>query len=569
MQEQNPLVTFDPEEPSAVIRFDVPLPSFYDGKHIIDLKIREEDWSDFIRGALEQIQSQESSNPSSEPESKSLGNKPEIKRLSESIRSAIKLSDSQRIISRIGPQAEIIVPEHLQELYEDIPIKRGLKTIKPQQLERIRVPEGQTLQVSKTMTGRYMVNLAPAPVILIRPRLAVVEKYRLENYLGNYGMGKTISSFYVHPKSKVTLTIRSWTTVKETYEDASSIFDSYTTKASDNFQTTFNSERSKSSEEKESSEYYAEVKAEAGFLGIGSVEAEAGTKGSSSSSREEFSKDVRNTVSAHASESSSKREFQHHVTAQLEKDTGEEKTLIREIENLNAGHVLNFIVRELNQEYHSVLVLKDVRLVFTMGPKLFVDEVPLFKIDEFLRKYLREDDALIKTYRDYILKEYSYVKDYEGTTRQSTFEIRKYADDAHLSTDMDTAVNNYNPDDHYILIKKEKHSIGRKVGGRETGKDIEVEGVPVEVNTVTMKTDGVVCSSLLDPGLALDDYSIKMQIEAHRREKAQTDLAEADIAKHTLARHLIENGPDEAVERFVKIYGPLIKPEQEENDGSQ
>ena len=88
------------------------------------------------------------------------------------------------------------------------------------------------------------------------------------------------------------------------------------------------------------------------------------------------------------------------------------------------------------------------------------------------------------------------------------------------------------------------------------------------MNTITLKTDGVVCSSLLDPGLALDEHSIKMQNEAHRREKAQNDLAEAEVAKHKLARQLIENGPDEAVERFEKIYGPLVELEEEEN-GSQ
>ena len=86
MSEGSPLVTFDPEEPSAVIRFDVPLPSFYDGKNIIDLQIPDRDWR---REIAEQIRAQGSSNPSSERKPKPLINKPEIRRLSESIRQFI------------------------------------------------------------------------------------------------------------------------------------------------------------------------------------------------------------------------------------------------------------------------------------------------------------------------------------------------------------------------------------------------------------------------------------------------------------------------------------------------
>lgn len=580
MTDQGPLITFDPEEPSAVIRFDVPLPSFYEGTHVLDLKIQKEDWIDWVRSTIteesEQAQGTTGSNTgmTSAVQASSFlsniwnglnslfGGINSFPKQAEPMLRARNLSDQERIISEIGPESKVIIPKQFYKYFEDVPETKGLKIVKAEQIRNIeKISNGLCIEAQRTMTGHYMLHAVQVSPLIMRPKIAIVEKYRLENYLGNYGMGKTISSFYIHPKSKLTLTIKSWTTVTDTYEEASSIFDSLTTSASSSFENTLNTERSKSSEDKEARESYAEVKASASFFGVGSVEAKAGTKGSSSSARTEFGKDVSNTVNSHASESSSKREMQHNVTAKVQKEEGEEETIVREIENLNAGHVLNFVIRELNQEYHSTLVLKDIRLVFTLGPRLFVDEVPLYRIDEFLRKYLKNDDQLIKEYRDYILKEIAYIKNYQGR-RLSIIDILKFADDQPVNNNIETAISNFDPHQHYILIKKEKNGIGKKVGGRTEGEEIKVEGIPVEVNTVTLKTDGVICSSLLDPGLGLDDYSIKMQVEAYRKEKIQNDFNEANIEKHNLARQLIANGPNEAVERYVKIYGPVVKPEE-------
>lgn len=555
------LIEFDPAAPSTVIRFDAPLPSYFEGRNIINLNIAESDWGAWYN-AKGEIVALAKKRELPEADLSRLRKNRQTKQLIQTVESSAEAAPNQWVINQAGRQAEIVVPSELHDLFRDIPVIRGRKVITAGQLEGLEIPAGKKILLSRSMTGKFMMNMVAVQVQVFKPRMVIIERYRLENYLGNYGMGKTLSSFYVHPKSKVSLSVKSWKTSSQSYEEASSILDSLTQSASDSFQTSFNSERSKSSQDTENSEYYAEVKGEAGFCGIGSVEAKAGARGSSSSTREEFSKDVRNTTSAHASESSAKREMQHNVSSVLQTEEGEEEVLVREIENLNAGHVLNFVVRELNQEYHSVLVLKDVRICFFLGVGMIRDEAPLYQLDEFLRKYIRNDGELIRKYRNFILKEYAYVKDFTGA-RKPILLIRNQSDDKAVSADLMTDIENFKPKEQYISISRELNGTGRKIGGGETGQEIRVEGIPVDVNTVTMKTDGVVCTALLDTALALDPYSISMQEEALNREKAVNEATRAETAKHTLAQTLIMNGSDAQVERFVRIYGPLTKPETE------
>jgi hypothetical protein len=558
-----PLIEFDPKAPSTIIRFDAPLPSFFEGRSIIDLKIPEEDWGEWYTPFKGVNRVQDFASLQNIAESRAVRGQ-KAKRLIGLLADEAKLTPHQRMVAQLGNQAEIIVPREYAGMLGETPPAKGDLTILAEKLNSIKLPEGKQMWMTKTMTGKFKMNLVEAHPITVDPRIVIIERYRLENYLGNYGMGKTISSFYIHPKSKVNLTIKSWKTVRESYEEASSIFDSLTEKASSNFQNNFTSERSRSSRETENSSYYASVSGEAGFLGIGSVEAKAGVKGSSSSTREEFGRNVQNTISSHASESSAKREMQHNVTTTEQMEAGEEEVISREITNLNAGHVLNFFVRELNQEYHSVLVLKDVRICFIAGIKTFYEEVPLYNLDEILKTYLKDDADLIRRYREYILKEYTHIKDYSGV-RKSLIDIRRYENDQVSFNDLIMSINRYNPNTHYIHIKSEENGIGKMLGDRDNGKEITVEGIPVAVKTVTMKTDGAVCCALMDPALALDEFAISNRDLTKKKREEEVELIEEEVKKQELARRLIEEGTPDEVEKFVKIYSSMA----EANDGHE
>ncbi len=563
----NPLVAFDPTEPSAVIRFDVPLPAFFDGKHVIDINIKDKDWIAPIQSYLSaenkaiEEEATGSASSSTKPD-KPVYNKmkhfyDESKlKVPRELRTALKLSPTERIIRSVGEDTILNVPVELHEKFGGLKEGEEKLSIRAADLRKLDadvvVPN---ISVNRKMNMVYNIAVMPTvemPTFDIHqiPRIVLIERYRLENYLGNYGLGKTISSFYVHPKSKVNISIKSWKKTATSYEEASSIFDSITEKSSDNFTESFNSVRSHTTTLSADLQFSSEVKGKAGFLGIGKVEASAGVKGSTTATRTDFAKDVSHTVSSHASASSARRDLQHSVTSSVDTVTGEKESIVREITNQNSGHVLNFLIRELNQEYYSIQVLKDVRVAFIVGGNL-VEEVPLYDIDEVLTKYIGA--TKVKRYRDYILQEYSYIKDYEGV-RKSLIKLHKYTDDRHF-TDTGLAARNYDTSKHYILLNQDKNNTGVIVGGRINGAELAVEGIPISVTKVVLKTDGVVCSSLLDPGDALDSYSKEFQAEELRTETLLNDLTLEEIEKNKLARDIIENGPDEEVERFEKIYG--------------
>jgi hypothetical protein len=154
------------------------------------------------------------------------------------------------------------------------------------------------------------------------------------------------------------------------------------------------------------------------------------------------------------------------------------------------------------------------------------------------------------------LKEYAGIKDFTGA-RKSIIDIRNYSNDQPVSANILNDIDNYNPDNHYISVSRKENGTGKKFGGGETGQEIMVEGIPVDVNTVTLKTDGVICTALLDTTNALETYKLKMQEQALEKEKAANEATRAEAQKHELAQELIMTGTDEQVGRFVDIYGSL------------
>lgn len=551
MEREKPLIMFDPDQSGALIRFDIPQPSYFNGINIIELKVPDKDWSDEVKEIFETSAATTSSATGRQPVTAVL----KENLLRDSLEIAEKTTDAERIVEKLSPDHEIIVSDEVASLVGNVKEVEGVKKTEAINLERIKNATNVYLKLTRSLTGEYFVTTNPGKTIITqktqKPRIALIEKYRLENYLGNYGMGRIVSSFYVHPRSRVRLSHRTWSHTESSYDSASSIFDSITHSASSRFTSSFYSEMSKSAYSKTNLTYYSESASEAGFFGFFGAESRSGKRKNSTSCRSEFAKIVSNAVYQHASSCSATREKYNRVNVHYGEENTTTESQERLIENLNAGHVINFLVRELVQEYHSILVLKDVHLVFQLG--WLYDEVPLYQLDEFIRKYLSNDDANVKKYREYILGEIAYIIDYNGKPK-SIFQIRDNDTDKPIHEDIMKAISLYNPDQHYIDILSEMNLTGKKHGDPQKGMDIKVEGIPLKVNTVSLKTEGMICSALLDPGEGLDELA-KLKYKAEGlKDLGPAEVLESQADRNELALKLITEGTDQAIERYKEIF---------------
>src|SRR4030095_14506684 len=120
----------------------------------------------------------------------------------------------------------------------------------------------------------------------------------------------------------------------------------------------------------------AEAEAQ-GNWGVASASVSGTASGEYSSGSEEFAKTTSETVAETAYSASSSR--QNTVTSSSEYSETTESELVTErtIKNINVKRVLNFVFRELNQEYIVKTHLKDVRIAFANGNSGSWREVPL------------------------------------------------------------------------------------------------------------------------------------------------------------------------------------------------
>lgn len=275
------------------------------------------------------------------------------------------------------------------------------------------------------------------------PKIMLLESYRLTSFLGDYGAGKTVQTFTLLPGEKTRISIKTWKTTETTAKEARSLLDSWSRDTSDTFEVTLQNETSNREQLTESYEWY--LKGGGKFHGGVNIEVinagaeysvEGGTKGSTNSVRENLRKNVYNASQKHIANASSKRNIEVNTTFENRVTIGEEQLIEREPENVNVGRVLNFVFRQLNQEYSKYLHLVDVKLAISNGEVadlLVYKEGTLTGIEDFLKTYLVESDPTDPSIlpreiiRKMIVEELTSIMDYKGA-------IKEFIECVHISS---------------------------------------------------------------------------------------------------------------------------------------
>jgi len=406
--------------------------------------------------------------------------------------------------------------------------------------------EGRKLTVYRSLGGaiRHRYDKEAPKGAAANPRFVIIEHYRLSSYFGDYGAGRTVSVFSLMPGEETKLYVRSWRRTEQKMKEASSVFDSFTQEAADDFEQTLESEATDQEGYEKSKEWNVKASASA-HLGFGrvasaDVSVEAGASGSTNSARQQMSKEVDKSTNHHSSKASSKRETQVSTEVEVTESQEFETITERTIKNTNLSRTLNIVARELNQEFTTYLALVDVTVAFVNDFSVF-EEYAIHEIEDMLRKYLPKPPLQNKgplggkvwAYSRVLkglLEQIDAVYDYQGT-KQDFLETVPAKDGGPYRR----VRRSHHPDQPNPFYKDDP---------------VPVEGVVLSVTRNTVRTDALIIDSLLGQGVALDNYALGLQQEALRQQQLQNRKLE-------IALGLIDSLDEGRLEAYRSIFGSV------------
>lgn len=351
-----PLIALDPGGRAPLVRYDVPEPTSYSGRNLIEVELEPTHFEPIAHRVPEL--------PPTPPG-------PVRTQIEEAM--AVGFVDA-RFFARTTPVA--------RQLHAASP----RLTVLTAAAVETAATRGMRTVLYRSLFGTLAPCFVPVPKAA-RPRLYLVETYRLSSFLGDYGAGRILKTFTMLPGEKTKISIKTFLKTESERKQASSILDSFTQESADDFEQSLQSEHSDKQQYSETFEYHAEVEGEASW-GFGSAKASAGVKGGTNSAREEFAKNVSSATQKHSAKASAKRDVQVNTSFEVTTSEQEETAIERELSNINLSRTLNFVFRQMNQEFHSVLHLVDVRVGFFNGYAESRKEVSLPQLDSLLDTYV-------------------------------------------------------------------------------------------------------------------------------------------------------------------------------------
>jgi hypothetical protein len=391
---------------------------------------------------------------------------------------------------------------------------------------------GARLAVLRDAAGEYVYRFVSAPGHC-RPGLVLVEYYRLTSVPARYGGGRTIKTFSLLPGERTSIRVSTYKRSTQSTQQTSSILDSVTDESQNEFGRTINSEQSNQANASKTFEYRAEAEAQGQAnwgWGSASAKVSGGVSGSSNSAREELTKNITNAVSQNTARASAKRDVQVDTSMDLKLEEGEEQAVERTLENINISRTLNFVFRQMTQEYVTLLHLVDVRVAFFNGHAESRDEVALADLDRLLADCVQPDH--VSEVRDQVLSALRGITDYRGKTRPELVQKTGPDDSGPFSVDT-TLTSSYTAPD---------------------GREHTVAGIIVGAESHVLRTDGITVDSFLGEGNALDDYSTGLQEQAVRQRQIDNDRAAAEVDRLRLANQLIQDGDTNGAAIYQRLF---------------
>lgn len=434
----------------------------------------------------------------------------------------------------------------------------------------VRAADAAGNRVSSSIT----VNVLQQTMIP-RHELIIAEYLRLSNFLGAYGAGRTVQTFSLLPGERTNITIKTFKSTTVVNSSTSSFLDSFSGSSSTALEDAVNKEQTTKSSQDDALKASASVEA-AGNWGVASAKVSGSLAYGTNSARESLGKSVMNAVSKHANEVSSKRDVKIDTAGTSTTVATDEQIVERTLENINVSRTLNFVFRQMNQEFISVLHMVDVRIglltryVDELGqwvqdaqsvPVSTYREVTLPQLDALLAEVVQPE---FRSYvRSSVLAQLDTVVDWSGKRRdvvEWTTLTRPARDPSGVIISGETITEG--PYLRFAPAPAEG-SDGDGTPGvdtytDETGNSFDVPGVIIQARKVTLRTDGIMVDAILGGGNALDPYSTKLQNTAIAAKETANAMVAEELARQELARSIVEGlSGAEALEAYRTLFLPV------------
>jgi hypothetical protein len=358
------------------------------------------------------------------------------------------------------------------------------------------------------------------------------------------------------PGEKTRITMKTYSKETQDAKNASSILDSLTEESARDFQNSVQQEQSDKRDQSKNLSYHVDVEAK-GSWGFGSVGVKAGVKGETNSAREEFAKNLSSAVEKHAAKASAKRDVQVNTTSEIKSEHTDENAISRQVENINVSRTLNFVFRQMNQEYITLLHLIDVRVAYFDNFAETKREVALYQLDSLIEQRITDGSAAPTfpgtrraAVRQVILDELRHIFDYRDDPHPDFIEERV------LLIDPASGEKPENVAQRYVQIRRPYVSTFNTTAGTA----INVPGIIVDADSHVLRTDGVMVEALLGVGEALDSYSQGLQREAERAKELANTQLNATVAREELAQLLVRSKATDGATLFAEMFYPPAQP---------
>ncbi len=418
-----------------------------------------------------------------------------------------------------------------------------------------KIKKGFRPILKKNLYGKVYLKYLKRPKTLIpKPYITIQMKLKMCSYLGDYGAGMTVKTFSLLPGERTTITIKTYEHNEEIKNEATNVLDSLTESSANELQEMLSVEKNTNYdlgfniEDELSFETDASISIPLDAVEIGAKSKMSNTLTTSfNSSFARAIKKLTSSVSKQVSKSDSLRKIEVNTETSYISKNENEQEIVRELQNINKSRTLNFVFRQLNQEYFTITYLDDISFIFTDG---FVEHKTVSKlegIDGFLEKFIVTEK--IDEIKGNIIKRLCSLFDYRGT-KQSFIES---VEDV-LSCDI-KCPNLPSMENEVECYLRKKQDLFQEYNG------VKVNGIILDVTHRVIRTSAVIVDALLGQGEALDCYNQSLQNEAIRQAKLENDKLEQSIEVINAL-----GSADKKAEYYKKVFGDCCNEEQNDDN---
>lgn len=401
------------------------------------------------------------------------------------------------------------------------------------------------------VTGSVEV-LAVAPFKRLQRCVFIAETLSLNSYSVGVAAGDVVKTFSLLPGEETTFSCSTFTKDTTVAKSAASVLDSNSTEASADFEDTLSDERSSKNDAATSTEFGLEASIGAKFA-FGSASVKGTYNHKANSSREDAVKSVNSALTKHASKAASNRSLTINTETTTTTENGKTEDTKRTVKNINVGRVLNFVFRRLLQEHLVTLSVTDaVLLDCSVDIMLNTDGTPqtrdgsvvvrrtireygLAELSDFAANNLTSEVAA--DFPENVARVLMNIADHDGTFQQLVEQF------------VPTVNGVAQPDEHYLRVRP---GLCQSIT-TTTGAVVNVPGIVLRTDIISMPSDTVVVDAVLGGGVALDDYSQGLQAVA-------VDERRVAVAREALAQQIVANHDTEGAGVWQQVYPAKTPP---------